>query len=86
MISYLILLVVVGVVFRMMATSKQGGASEKELAELRERILRLEQSLETMGADMERVSEGHRFLTALLEDRARSQLPSKTPPAPPPAT
>ena len=85
MISYLILLVFVGVVIRAMATSKHGGASEKELAELRERMLRLEQSMETMGADMERVSEGHRFLTALLEDRARSQLPSKAPPEPPAA-
>ena len=86
MITYLILLVVVGVVFRMMATSKHGGASEKELAELRERMLRLEQSLETLSADMERVSEGHRFLTALLEDRARPQLPSKAPPEAPPAS
>jgi hypothetical protein len=84
MISYLLLLAVVGVVIRMMTTSKHGGASEKELAELRERTLRLEQSLETMSADMERVTEGQRFLTALLEDRARSQIPLKAPPEPPP--
>ena len=76
-------MLVAGVVGGLIATTvrRNSGTSEKELAELRERMLRLEQSLETMNADMERVSEGQRFLTALLEDRAKSQ-PSLKPPPP----
>ena len=85
MLTYLILALLVGVVVRTMATTRQGGAaSDKELTELRERMLRLEQSLETMTADMERVSEGQRFLTALLEERARTQPVIKPPPPAPP--
>ena len=85
MFTYLLLLAVVGIVARMMATSRTGSAAtEKEHTELRERMLRLEQSLETMSADMERVSEGQRFLTALLEDRARGQSALKPPPPSPP--
>ena len=78
-------MLVAGVVGGLIATARRGAtASDKELAELRERMLRLEQSLETMTADMERVSEGQRFLTALLEERARGQPVIKAPPAPPP--
>jgi hypothetical protein len=86
MLTYLLLILVIGAIGRMMAASRQGGAaSEKELTELRERMLRLEQSLETMGADMERVSEGQRFLTALLEERARTQNALRPPTDPPAA-
>jgi hypothetical protein len=56
--------------------------AEKEIAELRERMLRLEQSVESIAGEMDRVSEGQRFLTALLEDRAKSQ-PALKPPRPP---
>jgi hypothetical protein len=89
MFSYLLLALVVGVVIRTM--SRQGhGSSDKELTEMRERMLRLEQSVETMSADIERFSEGQRFLTALLEDRAKGQPatrqalgpPAVQPPAP----
>lgn len=80
-------MLVAGVVGGLIATARRGAtASDKELTELRERMLRLEQSLETMTADMERFSEGQRFLTALLEERARSQPAIKAPPAPPPGT
>ena len=54
--------------------------SDKELADLRERMLRLEQSVESMAGEMDRVSEGQRFLTALLEDRAKAQ-PALRPPS-----
>lgn len=73
-----------GVVGGLIATTvrRNSAASDKEMAELRERMLRLEQSLETMNAEMERVSEGQRFLTALLEDRSKSQPSLKPPPSP----
>jgi hypothetical protein len=71
-----------GVIGGLIATTvrRNAGQSDKELAEMRERVQRLEQSLETMSADMERVSEGQRFLTALLEDRAKGQPALKPPP------
>ena len=50
-----------------------GRSSEKELQDLRERMLRLEQSMETMAGEMDRMSEGQRFMTALLEDRSKGQ-------------
>ena len=86
MIFSVLVVILAGMVGAMIATARRGAAtSDKELVELRERMLRLEQSVETMSADMERVSEGQRFLTALLEDRARSQPAIKAPsPAPPP--
>jgi hypothetical protein len=65
------------------ATRSQRGNSrpDREIQEIRERLLRLEQSIETMSGDVERVSEGHRFLTALLEDRSRGRpsLPGPEP-------
>jgi len=61
------------------ALGRRGGRSDKEIEELRERVLRLEQSIESMTGDMDRVSESQRFMTALLEDRARSQGALKPP-------
>jgi hypothetical protein len=87
MITYIVLAVLIGVVIRTMSTARpSGGASDKEVAELRERMLRLEQSVETMTADVERMSEGQRFLTALLEERSKGQPAIKPPPPVPPAT
>ena len=79
----LLIMLLAGVVGGLIATTvrRNSVASDKEMAELRERMLRLEQSLETMNADMERVTEGQRFLTALLEDRAKSQPSLKPPPS-----
>ena len=68
-----------------MVLRRGSGGSDKELQEMRERLLRLEQSVETMTGDMERVSESQRFMTALLEDRGRSQGALKPPAAQPPA-
>jgi hypothetical protein len=62
-------------------TRRNDGQSEKEVRELRERLLRLEQSMETMTSDMERVAESQRFMTALLEDRGRGQGALKPPPS-----
>ena len=58
---------------------RNDGQSDKEIRELRERVLRLEQSMESMTGDMERVAESQRFMTALLEDRGRNQGALKPP-------
>jgi hypothetical protein len=47
-------------------------SDDRELRDLRERLGRLEQSMETTAAELERVTESERFLTALLEDRTKS--------------
>ena len=81
MLTYLLLILVVGMVTGMVTVTvrRASGGSEKELQELRERMLRLEQSMESMTGDMDRISESQRFMTALLEDRARSQSALKPP-------
>jgi hypothetical protein len=71
----LILMLAAGMIGGIIATARRGGSStsDKEVAELRERVSRLEQTIDAMSGEMDRVSEGQRFLTALLEERARGQ-------------
>ena len=71
----LIMMLAAGMIGGIIASARRGAASgsDKETSELRERISRLEQSLDTMSAEMDRVAEGQRFLTALLEERSRVQ-------------
>ena len=87
MLTSLILLFAVTILGGTIATAlrRSGGQSESEIRELRERLLRLEQSMESMTSDMERVTESQRFMTALLEDRPRAQgtLRPAAPPSPP---
>jgi hypothetical protein len=72
-VSFLILIIAAGILGGAIGRARrQGTGSDREVQELRERVLRLEQSLDTMSADMERISDGQRFLTALLEDRGRT--------------
>ena len=80
MLITLIMMLAAGLVGGWIAGARRGAASsDKEISDLRERMLRLEQSVENMSGEMERVSEGQRFLTALLEERARSQIGVKPP-------
>ena len=86
--SFIVLLLVGGLIASIIANSRRRGpSSDKELAEMRERMARLEQTVETMSADIERFSEGQRFLTSLLEERPKGQAaikpPSPVPPVPP---
>ena len=85
--SLLILLLVASIVANVVTSlRRRSSSSEKEIAELRERTLRLEQTVENMSADIERFADGQRFLTALLEDRAKAQPAIKAPPPSPPTT
>lgn len=90
MLTSLILLIAVSILGGTIATAlrRSGGQSESEIRELRERLLRLEQSMESMTSDMERVTESQRFMTALLEDRPRAQgaLKPQGPSSPPGAS
>jgi hypothetical protein len=49
------------------------GLTKQSLASSDERLARVEQAVEAIAIEIERVSEGQRFVTKLLSDRA--QLP-----------
>ena len=79
--AFLLILLAAGLMGSIIASSRRRGpSSDKELVEMRERMARLEQTVETMSADIERFSEGQRFLTSLLEDRPKSPPAIKPPP------
>jgi hypothetical protein len=51
----------------------------KELVELRERLMRLEDSLESMSNQMQRLSDAQQFTTRLLEGRTETPPPGGVP-------
>ena len=53
---------------RALAQTKVGGAASDE------RLARLEQAVESIAIEIERVSEGQRFVTKLLSERAQPVL------------
>jgi hypothetical protein len=53
---------------RALAQTKSGGAASDE------RLARMEQAVEAIAIEIERVSEGQRFVTKLLNDRAQSMV------------
>jgi hypothetical protein len=52
---------------------REGSGGDPQLRELRERLNRLEQTMESVTGELERVAESQQFLTALLEDRGRAK-------------
>ena len=83
--AFLLILLAGGLIASIITNSRRRGpSSDRELTEMRERMARLEQTVETMSADIERFSEGQRFLTSLLEDRPKGQAAIKPPPPAPP--
>ena len=58
------------VVVRLM--DRRGGEDPRRLQRLEERVARLEGSVESMSSEMERLSEGQRFMTKLLSERSPS--------------
>ena len=46
-----------------------GSLGDANTAQLDERLARIEQAIDAMAVEMERVSEGQRFTTKLLSDR-----------------
>ena len=48
-------------------------ASSKQLEEIAERLAHLEQSVDAIAVETERISEGQRFTTKLLGDRASAE-------------
>lgn len=48
---------------------KDKGPSPKELDDLRQRMEQLQQSVDSVAVEVERISEGQRFTTKLLAER-----------------
>jgi hypothetical protein len=67
------------IVVRLM--DRRGTGDPKRVERLEERMARLEGTVESMSSEMERLSEGQRFMTKLLSDRA-SSAPRSRPPEP----
>jgi hypothetical protein len=54
-------------------------AAAPPLAGIEERLERIERGVEAMSIEVERISEGQRFVTKLLAERAPMQLPPQNP-------
>ena len=54
-------------------------AASLPLAQIEDRLDRIERAVESIALEVERVSEGQRFVTKLLADKAPSQLPPARP-------
>lgn len=55
------------------------GTTTLPLQHLEDRLDRIERSVEAIALEVERVSEGQRFVTKLLAEKAPSQLPPARP-------
>ena len=55
--------------FRFLRAFEARGGNRTELEELRSRLARIEESMESMGTDVERIAEAQQFTTKLLGDR-----------------
>ncbi len=53
------------------ASRSRGGADPAQLQRLEERLGRIEQAIDAMSIEVERISEGQRFTTKLLAERAK---------------
>ena len=63
------------VIVAMINRGKQ--APPVQLKAMDERLARIEQALDSVAIEVERISEGQRFTTKLLADRAESRLPGR---------
>jgi hypothetical protein len=61
---------------------KRLSMADRDLASSDQRLARVEQAVESIAIEVERISEGQRFVTRLLNDRAQP-LPERLPVAAP---
>lgn len=60
---------------RMIAGRKRGRyLPDRALSQIDERLTRMEQAIDSMAVEMERVSEGQRFTTKLLSQRSTQSV------------
>lgn len=53
---------------------RRGDAPDKRLLEIESRLERLQQAVDSIAIETERISEGQRFTTRLLGDRSREEV------------
>jgi hypothetical protein len=53
--------------------SKEKHATPRELDEMRQRLEQLQQSMDSVAIEVERISEGQRFTTRLLAERSENE-------------
>ena len=53
--------------------SRASGASPRELREIADRLSRLEQGMDAVALEVERISEGQRFTSRLLAERGEAE-------------
>lgn len=64
---------------------EQGPARPAIPADVAARLERMEQAIDSIAVEVERISEGQRFTTKLLADRVPAPASPMPPPPPPPA-
>ena len=76
-----IIIVTLGVPLVRAYTRKQEVQSKLNVPQIDERLSRIENAIEAMSLEVERISEGQRFVTRLLAEReeSRAALPRETP-------
>jgi hypothetical protein len=77
LVSVMAAVVILRPIFRAFGRRLEGAPHRGELASTgsAERLERIEQAVEAMAVEVERISEGQRFTTRLLTSRAAAELP-----------
>jgi FtsZ-interacting cell division protein ZipA len=66
---------VVAIVALIVRSRNRPAIGNSELAKLNERLARMEQAIDAMAVETERISEGQRFTTRLLSEKAKEPAP-----------
>jgi hypothetical protein len=65
-----------GLVKVWLSRPQRSGISQTDSDEIREALRQLQNSVDTIAVEVERLSEGQRFTTRLLAEHARETLPN----------
>ena len=66
---------VVAIVALILRARSRPAIGNADLAKLNERLARMEQAIDAMAVETERISEGQRFTTKLLSEKAKEPAP-----------
>jgi len=69
-----IIIVALGVPLVRSYTRKQDAQSQLNVPQIDERLSRIENAIDAMAIEVERISEGQRFVTRLLSERADAKV------------
>lgn len=78
MAAFITMVITIGVITLAFITTrakKQQSIGSAELKAIDERLARMEQAIDAMAVETERISEGQRFTTKLLSERIPDSLP-----------